>query len=368
MSRAWRRLPVVRLLRLLLGVALAWLAMAGHGYAATPPPPDFNLQITPSPLVTTVKPGTKTVVELKIRNGGSGSEDLKIEPRAFTLSQNSTKVNLLDTTPSDIGSWISFSAARFSVQPGQWFTEDVTLNVPKDAGFSYSFALVISRQANPTPIAGQRLLKGSVAVFTLVNVDRPGATSKLKVNSFSVSKHVYEYLPTTFSVQFHNQGNTIAQPYGNIFIQRGSSASTTPLASLPVNATKGYILPSTTRTITADWTDGFPVYKTVTSTAGATSQKLVWNWAKLSQLRIGRYTARLVAVYSQAGRDVPIEGTVSFWVIPWKILLVLLLVTLLVLFALSMIIWNIVKFIRRRQAKRAEKKAAKQPPSDKNEP
>jgi hypothetical protein len=89
------------------------------------------------------------------------------------------------------------------------------------------------------------------------------------------------------------------------------------------------------------------VYKT-TAVNGTESQKLVWNWAKLSQLRIGRYTAHLVAVYNQAGRDVPIEGTVSFWVIPWKILLVLLLVVLLVLFALFILVRSIVRFIRKR--------------------
>jgi hypothetical protein len=340
-----------------LAVFVATLGMAAavplvHA-ADVPVPSDFNLQVTPSPLVTTVEPGVKTQVELKIRNGGSGTENLKIEPRAFTLDSGSDKVNLLDTTPPDIGTWISFSAAKFTVAPGQWQTEQVTFNVPKAAGFSYSFALVISRQADPKPEANGRLIKGSLAVFTLVNVDRPGATSNLSVTKFSVSKHVYDYLPSTLSVRFRNSGNTITQPYGNIFISRGNTAQT-PLATLPVNPTKGYILPGTERTLSADWDDGFPVYKTVHNPDGTTVQKLVWNWANLSKLRIGRYTAHLVAVYNQAGRDVPIEGTVSFWVIPWKILLVLLLVVLLVLFALFVMIRAIIRFIRRKVKKQPQ--------------
>ena len=320
---------------------------------------DFNLQVTPSPLVTTVKPGTKSSIELKIRNGSTASEQLKIEPRAFTLSNDSTDVKLQDTTPPDIADWISFSAPKFTLLPGQWYTEDIVFNVPKGAGFSYSFALVISRQNVPKPTGGTRLINGSLAVFTLVNVDRPGATSSLSVNKFSASKKAYDYLPATFSVRFHNTGNTIVQPYGNIFIQRGKSA---PLASLPVNETRGYILPGTQRTITSKWTSGFPVYQTTTDANGKSHQKLVWNWAKLSQLRIGRYTAHLVAVYNQAGRDVPIDGTVSFWVIPWKILLVLLVVVLLVLFALGMLVWGIVRLIKRRRAKHIQKKEAKQNP------
>ncbi len=339
---------------LLFGLTVGLFGRAG----ADTIPSDFNLQVTPSPLVTSVKPGVKTQLDLKIHNGGTGTENLKIEARAFTLSQDSTRVNLLDTTPPDIANWLSFSQPRFTLQSGQWVTEQVALNVPKDAGFSYSFALVISRQSEPKPTQGGRLIKGSLAIFTLVNVDRPGATSNLEVTAFSVSKRVYEYLPATFTVHFRNNGNTIAQPYGNIFVQRGAT-DRLPLGSLNVNETKGYILPGTERTLSASWSDAFPVYQTIRAADGSTSQKLVWNWANLSKLRIGRYTAHLVAVYSQAGRDVPIEGNVTFWVIPWKILLVLLTITLLVLFALFMLVRIIIRGVKRRHAKRQAKKAAK---------
>ena len=344
---------------LLVSAGLVLLTTLGHARAAdNAVPGDFNLQVTPSPLVTTIKPGTKSQVELKIHNSGTGAEELKIEPRSFTLSSDSTTVDLLGTAPPEISGWLTFSQPKFTLHPGEWTTENIVLNPPKDVGFSYSFALVISRQSNPKPLPGSRAINGSLAVFTLVNVDRPGATSNLEVSSFSVSKHLYEYLPATLSVKFRNTGNTIAQPFGNIFIQRGSKDKT-PMNSLSVNETRGYILPGTERTITATWNDGFPVYQTIKNNDGTTSQKLVWNWAKLSQLRIGRYTAHLVAVYNQGGRDVPIEGTVSFWVIPWKILLVLLVVTLLVLFALFMLGYVIVRGFKRRRAKRAAKKTAK---------
>ena len=351
--------------RLLSAIALVTiLAMSTVVPAhAADVPSDFNLQVTPSPLVTTVKPGVKTQLELKIRNGGSGTENLKIEPRSFTLGNDSTNVRLQDNTPSDVNSWTSFSAPKFTVQPGEWFTEQIIFNVPKTAGFSYSFALVISRQSDPKPTNGGRLIKGSLAVFTLVNVDRPGATSNLEVQSFSASKKIYEYLPATFSVHFRNTGNTIAQPYGNIFLQR-SATSHAPLATLAVNETKGYILPGTTRTVSASWKDGFPAYKTVSNSDGTTSQKLVWNWGNLSKLRIGRYTAHLVAVYSQAGRDVPIEGTVSFWVIPWKILLALLIAALLILFGLYSLVRKVISFVRRHRKRSTKVKETTPKPPD----
>jgi len=54
-------------------------------------------------------------------------EALKIEPRAFTLA------GIVDGQPTwtqplrTYQAWISFSGARFTVQPGQWFSEEVTL-------------------------------------------------------------------------------------------------------------------------------------------------------------------------------------------------------------------------------------------------
>lgn len=327
---------------------------------ATPPPStstNFSLQVTPSPLVVTVKPGVKTTQELKIHNGANGSENLKIEPKAFTLSYDGSNVNLLDTAPPDISNWITFSAPKFTVQANQWFTEEVTFNTPKTAGFSYSFALNITRQTPPAASAGQRVITGSLAIFTLVNVDRPDATSSVEVVKFSSSKHVYEYLPATFSVSFRNSGNTIVQPLGNIFMQRDAT-SKVPIDSLNVNSSQGYILPGTTRVIKASWNDGFPAYQSVAGSDNKTEQKLVWNWADLSKLRIGRYTAHLVAVYNQAGRDVPIEGNVTFWVIPWKILLIPLAIILLLLFATFIIIRSMVRGTKRKVSKRKAKQAA----------
>jgi len=280
-------------------------------------PSDFNLQVTPSPLVTTVKPGVKSTVELKVRNGGSGTENLKIEPRSFKFDSKTGKVNLEDDTSPPVAPWISFSAPKFSVATGQTFSEQITLNFPKESGFSYSFALVISRQVNPKPVAGQRAINGSLAVFTLVNVDRPGAKSSLQVVSFTTTKKLYEYLPATIDVRFHNNGNTIVQPLGNIFIQR-SVSSKKPLATLVVNKNQGYILPDTERTFSTQWNDGFATYQGEVQPDGTEKQNLQIDWSKLSHFRIGKYTAKMVAVYSDGQHDVPIEGTVSFWVVPWR--------------------------------------------------
>jgi hypothetical protein len=295
---------------------------------------DFSLQVSPSPLFATVKPGVPTQLDLKIHNGGSKAESLKIEIRNFSVNNTSEKVSLGDTTPADIASWVSFEHPTFTVQPGEWYTQKVRINLPKESGFSYSFALLISRKDEPKAVEGSRLLKGSVAVFTLINVDKPGATRKLDTVSLKTSHGFYEYLPATFDIKIKNTGNTIVQPYGNVFIQR-SDKDQKPISMLPVNATRGYILPGTTRTLSTDWTVGFPHYESTVDKSGKTTKKLIWNWSKLPDFRIGRYTAKLVAVYNDGHRDVPIMADVTFWVIPWKILLGMLIVLLLLLFGVG---------------------------------
>lgn len=226
-------------------------------YAANTPPSDFSLQISPSVLYTTIKPGTTSDMTLQVRNNGTGTESLKIQPRKFTIDNGTGKVTIDDTQPSEIAQWVSFSAPTFSIDPGQVVTEKIHVAVPKDTAFSYSMVLVIGRANNPQPVQSGRLLNGSVAVFTLINIDRPGATRQLQVEDFSSASSVYEYLPATLNITFKNTGNTIAQPFGNVFIQQGN----TSLATLPVNDGGGYILPGSSRVISSNWTDGFPVYQ-----------------------------------------------------------------------------------------------------------
>ncbi len=203
--------------------------------------------------------------------------------------------------------------------------EKVTFDIPKSASFSYSFALVINQLNSGATASSGRTIKGSLAIFTLINIDRPGAKSQLQVVSFTSDRWLYEHVPVTLNVRLANTGNTIVQPYGNIFIGRTANAKI-PLTMLAVNTTKSYILPGESRVISATWDDGFPNEQAVRQPDGTTIQRFTLDWSQLSHFRIGRYTAHLVAIYSYAGHDIPIEGTVSFWVVPWRAIGLLLLV------------------------------------------
>ena len=311
---------------------------------AAPSDDGFSLQISPSPLIATVKPGTTTSLDLQIRNTGSAAQTLKMGLRAFKIDQTTGQVDLETQTATDVPQFVTFGTPTFSLETGQIMTQHVTIATPANAGFTYSFAITVAQQTPPQASNGQTAIDGSVAVFTLLNVDRPGATSQLELTQLIASKHVYEYLPATITLKFKNSGNTLIQPKGTVYIQRHSNDAQ-PLAAINLNQSGGYILPDSSRDLTVTWNDGLPHYDAID---GSTKQKLNWQGGDLTKLRFGRYVAKVVAVYSDGQRDIPITAEVSFWVIPWRLLLVGGVILLLIIVGIVASLLKSTKLFRRR--------------------
>lgn len=311
----------------------------------------FALQVTPSPLFATVKPGEKRSIEFQVRNNGSQTENLKAELRSFQVAADGSVI--LDTTaPKEVSGWVTFTQPTFTVRTGEWFTEHLEVAVPESAGFSYSFVVAIGRVQNEQPKAGTQSVVGSVGLFVLLNIDRPGAVRSFTATEFRSDKRVYEYLPGSFSVTFHNDGNTIVQPVGNVFIQRSSTSK--PISTLPLNEAGSYLLPGVDRSLSLEWRDGFPVYEQTKSADNVPAKNhLFWRWQDADHFRFGRYTAKMVAVYNDGQKDVPIIAEVSFWVVPWRLLVVLFVVGLILIVGIVVIIRRVLRLGHRRRHHRA---------------
>jgi len=305
-------------------------------------PSGFSLQVTPSPLISSIEPGTRTSLDLKIRNASSTSENLKIELRSFSIDDETGGINISKETANNVADFVSFEKDVFQIEGGQWYTQKVNIDAPEDAGFSYSFVILISRNESAPATGGTTSIEGSIAIFTLLNTNRPDAVKKLDLSNFVSIKKSYEYLPAEFETSVYNSGNTIIQPKGNIFIGRGENDQE-PLAVLKINPNDGYIIPNSKRVLKTQWNDGFP--------SRDENGKLVWDWSKLSKLRVGRYTAKAILIYDDGLRDVPIEATATFWVLPWKILLIGLVILLLIIIGLYTMLKRVFKAINVRKNK-----------------
>lgn len=286
----------------------------------------LRLTTSPLPINLSVEPGHSVSTQLRIKNDGDQKENLRIDLMKFKADGESGAPMPLDREPGDdFLDWVRFSEDTFSIEPNQWKTINATFDVPETAAFGYYYAIVFSRSGEITSTGErQTTVTGGTAVLVLLEAKVPNAKREVTVTSFSADRKWYEFLPATFTVKLRNTGSVHIAPRGNLFIGRpGEKADTV----VEVNLGKGNILPDSNRAFESRWTDGFPVYRDkemdgrkVQDAEGKTVQELVWNWKDVSRFRFGKYEAKLLLVYDDGTRDVPIEGTIEFWVIPWRLL------------------------------------------------
>ncbi|HKU18153.1 MAG TPA: hypothetical protein VJP80_02660 [Candidatus Saccharimonadales bacterium] len=306
------------------------LSIAAPVVAHAVPANDFNVQVAPSPLAITLTPGQSQTSSLTVRNFSNHSETLQPTLKGFSIDDASQKIALNDNVPASMQSWVHFKQPTLTLAAGASAPLDVVFDTPSNVGFSYSLAIVLKRASASTPLSqvGTQL-QPQIAIFCLVNINRPDATSQLTLPSIRSAKSRYSFLPASFVLTIANQGNVIAEPSGTLFIQR-SFDSPAPIVGIPINPGHGYVLPGTRRDFTTTWTDGFPVYITKTVN-GRPSVHLHWDWRHISELRVGRYVAKAVLVYSDGRRDVPIMASTTFWVIPWWLLICSFLVLIVLI-------------------------------------
>ncbi len=319
--------------------------LLGLANAATPTRP-LNLITSPLPINLSAKPGTSVTTDIRVKQGGTETEKLNISLMKFAAFGAAGKPRLEDRGPNDdYFDWVKFSSTTITAPPNVWQTVKMTVNLPKTAQFGYYYAVVFTRAGDDTRPDKGAAISGGTAVLVLLDALVPNAKRKLDLVSFGVTHRLYEYLPAHFNTAFHNSGNVHQQPKGDIFIKRGGKL----ISTVPLNGEGGNVLPQSNRIFQNEWLNGFPVFEPklqdgkVVQKDGEPVKVLKWDFSKISDLRIGRYTAVLEAVYDDGSRDQPIEATISFWVIPWKILTVLLVLLVLIFagfFFTGRGIWN----------------------------
>ena len=311
----------------------------------------LNIVTSPLPINLITEPGATVSAQLKIKNGGATPESLEIGIMKFSAYGDEGKPRLMDREKGDdYFDWVTFSEKDFVLNPNEWKTITATFIVPASAAFGYYYAITFARKNEDIP-GGPRTTKvvGATASLILLEVRVPNAIREVEVLEFSTPKKVYEFLPTNFFIKLKNKGNVHVAPGGNIFIDRFGQKD---VAILNINEFKGNVLPNSNRVFETVWKDGFPYFEQqtngdtiLTDSTGKPKLKLKWDWSQVTKLRWGKYTANLLLVYDDGTKDVPIEGKLDFWVIPWRIIGVGSIILLLVLRGLWTTIKDLIKKI-----------------------
>jgi hypothetical protein len=296
---------------------------------------DLRLSTSPLPINLKVAPGTTVSANIKVKNDGAATENIKVTLMKFKADSISGAPLLLEKEQGDnFFDWVTFSEDKFALPVNEWKTITATFNVPETASFGYYYAVVFTR-ADESVVKGDRqtVIAGGMATFVLLEAQVPNAKREIQVTDFSVDKSMFEFLPATFSIKLRNTGNVHLAPRGNIFISKGNDKE---VAILEVNPNKGSILPDSPRDFQEQWIDGFPYYvqsqadgKAKLDENGKPQQELKWNFGEVSKLRWGKYTAKMLLIYDDGKKDIPVEAEVSFWVVPWRIIVYGILIPVL---------------------------------------
>jgi hypothetical protein len=310
----------------------------------------LRLVTSPLPVTISTEPGISVAADIKVKNDGTTSENLKVTLMKFRAYEDSGKPALeeLDGT-EEFTKWVTITEPQFTLAPNEWKNIPITFAPPETAALGYYYAFVFSRaDENIQTSDGRTALTGGSAVLVLLDVVVPGAKKEITLESFTSDHSFYEFLPALFSVRLKNTGNIHLAPRGNIFITKGDKQ----VALLEVNLEKGNVLPGSARVFDALWQDGFPHYLPKTENGavvrdeqGNVEMKLTWNFADAAKLRFGKYTAKLVMIYDNGERDVPLEQEVSFWVLPWRMILSGILIVVLPSFLVYVFMkWRMKKY------------------------
>jgi hypothetical protein len=350
-------------LKVFILVLLASLLFVSPAFAQSPtraasrsvtiPPAGINLTVSPTFLNLSTDPGKAVESQFKVKNNSNFTENLRVRLAKFEIGEGGKPLLSSLSANDQFAKWVAIPEDTFTIAPNQTTTVKFTINPPVEASLGYYYAFVIERVQERTGGGEQQaIVAGSPALLTLLEVKSPNAKRELQLVDFKTSKMWYEYLPTDFIITVKNTGNVHIVPTGNIFIDQGGKKD---LAILGVNTSRGNILPQTEREFTSAWDDGFAVREAKTDNGqvvkndnGETQYTVKYDFQKADKFRIGKYTANLLLVYDNGERDVPLEASISFWVIPWKILGVGLIVAVFVLIGVRSVATSTVRKFRKK--------------------
>jgi hypothetical protein len=291
------------------------------------------LTTSPISVDVTVTPGQSETTTLSVQNDSSVAETINVKLDKFAANGDfgAASITTPEKTDPSVG-WVHFSKTTFVAQPGVWNNITMTIDMPNYASLGYYYAVLFIPKSAQISSDVSDQIKGANAIFVLVDTQSSNEAKQLSLTSFSSVSGLYQFLPATFNILVKNTGNIHLIPQGDVYISRTMNGKV--IDTLPINAGLGNILPDSSRQFTATWTDGLPSFeaKTVDGQAitvknGQPVEQLRWNFSEpISKFRFGRYYAHLVLVYNNGNHDIPIDAYLSFWVIPWKLILIILVV------------------------------------------
>lgn len=257
-----------------------------------------------------IDPGESAQEIVKVRNVGDTVRTFYPEVFDFKpLNETGTPEFIIDAQDDSyiysLSSWIKISTEGIKLAPNESSALNFVINVPADAESGGHYAGILFGTSPPKVGGTQIAISNKVGSLILVRV-AGDASEQANVEEFSTPKSFLENGPVSFTVRINNTGNVHLQPKGNIEIKNTFGKT---VETITVNKDSANILPNSIRSFLDNEGDN-----------------LTWSPGGLT---IGKFTANLTLAYGDPTKN--LTDTISFWIVPWKILLALLLLLIIII-------------------------------------
>lgn len=223
-------------------------------------------------------------------------------------------------------SWVTLTQEKGTITPGGVVTLNATVKVPTNAAPGGKYFAVFFEPTTQTPDATetqqQKAASITVRLAGLIYLRVNGAISEgASITRFS-AQGFSEYGPVTVTAEVKNNGDYHITPQGTITV-KDMFGKEVAKADIP----EANVFPGSSRVITT---------------------KLGEKWM------VGKFTADLNAVYGDTGKE--LAATLSFWVFPWKLAVVIALGIIILILIIYLIINKFVKKEKKLEEALAEEK------------
>lgn len=264
------------------------------------------LEIAPPVVNLSGNPGETVKTQISLRDVSDSALVVKGQANDFIAAgEDGTPKLLLDDgadSPYSMKTWFA-PLDQLTLKSKQIENLTVTINIPQNAAPGGYYSVIRFTATPPDLDTSGVSLSASLGALILLQV-KGAAKESMKIEEFYTEKGgkrgtFVESAPVTFIVRMKNDGSVHEQPVGQIAIKNMFGQ---PVANVNVNLERHNVLPGSIRRFES------PLDETVIG----------------NKILFGRYTAQLTETYGTNGTK--ITQTISFWVIPWKIILAIIVV------------------------------------------
>ena len=274
--------------------------------------PEYDdYMIGPGKTEVWLNPGESAIKTISITNRFGKERSFKISIEDFIGAKNPT--DIIDFLGGEVGpyslkNYITPEITEFTLQHGDRITIPIQINIPETAepGGLYGALMIKTTPEVPDPTApegasaGNLTIESRIASLFFVRV-RGDANENGLLKDFSSDKKIYGKPPINFSTRFENSGNVDLSPFGQIKITNlmGSQVGIIPIVPY-------FVMPETER---------------------------LKEYTLDRNFMFGRYkaTIKMNRAYTETEENVYDQITITFWVLPWKIILIIIISLIVIL-------------------------------------